>query len=357
MAIDHKQPAQQKVPTQQSNWLVGFNVILMVVLSVALVGGLQWIGLTRLGRVDVTSSGVNSLTEPTQALLKGIDQKVTLTSLYFETDIEDKDQDRYRSAVNDLLELYEVSNRSQISFESINPLQDQDKRSEVLKRLAGRSLYKEQAEGHVAVIQSFQDEFAGRITSMLSDELNQIQSLGQLEGNEGRLTAQVKDLFDDLGSDIKSADQQIKDSLASDVPAYSAATGLLRQTYSSIRTILESITAAGAQVSSKPDDFSAPVLQFFSDAGSRYDALITDLKAQEEAIGTLPTLDLDQIVRDIASATGNPILVETENRAQVIPFRKVWPPANPQLGAARFEDRMFQGEQTVTSAILQLTQN
>lgn len=337
--------------------LVGLNVVLMVVLAVALVAGLQWLGLTRLGRMDVTSSGINSLTEPTEALLKGIDQKITLTSLYFKTDIEDKDQDRYRSAINDLLELYSVSNRSKVEFNSINPLQDHEERSAVLKRLANRSLYKEQAAGHIEIIDSFQNEFVERITKLLGDELAQLQSVGELEGNAARLTGEVKGLFDEFGRDVKAADQQIKDALASDIPAYSAATTRLRQAYSKITKILENIIAVGGQVSQNSQAFPPPVTQFFADAGSRYSELVADLKAQDTAIGELPTLDIDQIVRDLAGGTSNAILVETEEKAEVIPFRKVWPPVNPESGGASFEERIFQGEQTVTSAILHLTQN
>ncbi len=342
---------------QKSNWLVGLNVVLMVVLAVALVAGSQWLGLTRMGRVDVTSSGINSLTEPTQALLNGIDQKIKLTSLYFKTDIEDKDQDRYRSAVNDLLELYSVSNRSQIEFESINPLQDHEKRSAVLKRLADRSLYKEQASGHVEIIDRFQNEFLERITKLLSEDLSQIESFGKLAGTADRLANEVKGLFDEFGRDVKAADQQIKDALASDVPSHGAATNRLRQSYTMISKNLGNIVAVGAQVSQKPDEFPPPVMQFFVDSGSRYNQLIEDLKAQEAAISELPTLDIDQIARDLVSATSNPILVETEEKAEVIPFRQVWPAVNEQSGGGGFEERRFQGEQTVTSAILQLTQN
>ncbi|HNO77817.1 MAG TPA: Gldg family protein [Phycisphaerae bacterium] len=343
--------------TQKSNVLVGLNVVLMVVLAVALAAGLQWLAMTRLGRVDVTSSGINSLTEPTETLLKGLDQKITLTSLYFKTDIEDKDQDRYRSAVNDLLELYSVSNRSKVEFIAINPLQDHEERTALFKRLASRSRYKEQAAGHIEIIERFQSEFAERITTLLSEEQQQLQTFRDLDGMAAQLTGQVKGLFDDFERDVKAASQQIKDSLASDVPAHGAATSRLRQTYSNISKILENIIAVGSQVSQRSDGFPPNVLQFFVDAGSRYGSLVEDLKAQEAAIGELPALDIDQIVRDLAGATSNPILVETEEKAEVIPFYKVWPPVNPESGGAGFEERTFHGEQTVTSAILHLTQN
>ncbi len=342
--------------TQRSNWLVGLNVVLMVALSVALVAGLQWLGMTRLGRVDITASGINSLTAPTEALLKGIDQKVTLTSLYFKTDIENKDQDRYRSTVDDLLELYRVSNRSKIEFESINPLQDHEKRSALLTRLANRKLYKEQAAGHVKAVNRFQEEFAERITELLGEDLAQIQTFGELSGNAAQLTNEVKEMFVRLGRDVRTADQQIKDALASEVPAYSVATSRLRKSYSDISRSLENIVIVGAQYTQKPDEFPPPVQQFFVDASSRYNALIGDLKTENETISQLPVLDLDQIIRELAGPKPNPILIETEDQAVVISFQEIWPPIDGQSLDASFEERSFQGEQMLTSAILKLTQ-
>ena len=342
--------------TQRSNVLVALNVVLMVVLAVALAAGLQWLAMTRLGRVDVTSSGINSLTEPTETLLKGLDQKITLTSLYFTTDLEDKDQDRYRSTVNDLLELYSVNNRSKVEFVAINPLQDHEERTALFKRLANRSLYKEQAAGHIEVIERFQNEFADRITTLLSEGQQQFQLFGKLDGLAVQLIGQVSVMFEEMGRDTRTTDQRIKDALTSDIPAYGSATTRLRQTYSNIIKDLEDITAVGAQVSKQTNGLPPPVLQFFGDAGSRYGSLVEDLKAQVTAIGELGPLDLDQIIRDLGTPDSNPILVETEEKATVIPFYKVWPSVNPNPGGSKSEDRTFHGEQTVTSAILQLTQ-
>ena len=106
-----------------SHWAVGMNVALTILLVFVLVAGLQWIGYSYAGRADFTSARINSLTPATTNLLDGLDEDVKITSLYFKTDIEDKNQDRYRSAIEDLIELYRVSNRSKITAESVNPLQ------------------------------------------------------------------------------------------------------------------------------------------------------------------------------------------------------------------------------------------
>lgn len=352
MAVD-----QTQASTPKSNWLVGLNVVLMVILVVALVGGLQWIGLTRLGRIDVTSSGVNSLTEPTEALLKGLDQQVTLTSFYFETDIENEDQDRFRSAVNDLLELYQVSNRSQITFQSINPLQDHDERSAALKKLANCSKFAEQAEGHIKAIDLFQSELSDRITAIMGEDLGVIRTFGELEGTEARLIADITRLFEDLSKNIKSTNQQIKDALASEVPAYGAATSLLRKTYAAVRDVLSGIQTVSVQFTTNPEGFSPSVLDFLGGSDARYRALIDELKAQEETIGNLPDLDLDGIIAELVNGTNNPILVQTESSAEVVPWHKVWLPATPDSVGRRFEERRFQGEQAITSAILRLTQD
>ncbi|HRX85263.1 MAG TPA: Gldg family protein, partial [Phycisphaerae bacterium] len=105
------------------HWMVGANVGVMIALAIILVVALQYAAYRWSGwRADLTSQGINSLTDATTSLLHDLDTPVTLTSLYFKTDLEDKDQDRYRSAVRDLINLYRSTNRSEIKVQEINPL-------------------------------------------------------------------------------------------------------------------------------------------------------------------------------------------------------------------------------------------
>ena len=81
--------------------LVGTNVVVVTLIVVGIVVVAQLFAYNS-ARWDMTSSGVNSLSEGTENLLRGLDQNVRLTSLYFETDREDEDQQRYRRAAQNL---------------------------------------------------------------------------------------------------------------------------------------------------------------------------------------------------------------------------------------------------------------
>ncbi|MCH7660528.1 MAG: Gldg family protein [Euryarchaeota archaeon] len=99
---------------------VGTNVLVATLLVVGIVVVLQLMAYKMPVRLDMTSSGVNSLSEGTENLLATLDENVRVTSLYFETDRETEDQQRYRQASRNLLDLYEATKRSRIKSEWIN---------------------------------------------------------------------------------------------------------------------------------------------------------------------------------------------------------------------------------------------
>ena len=97
------------------HFAIGTNVIVTIVAVVAIAVFLQWGAFYKSTKFDLTDSGVNSLTPGTEKLLTSVDQKIRLTSLYFQTDLETEDQAKYRAKIGDLAALYQGANRSQIS--------------------------------------------------------------------------------------------------------------------------------------------------------------------------------------------------------------------------------------------------
>lgn len=336
-------------------WTVGLNVAMMVVLCLALVAGLQYIGYTWSTRADVTSSGVNSLSEGTTNLLAGLDSNVRLTSLYFKTDIEDEDQAKYRSHVADLIDLYRVSNRSKIAAETINPLQDHEKRKELVNRLLSIGKFKDQAEKYRAAKDEFLNGLAQRIGETMSTELSQIQALNTTAGEtDERLLGQVQILYERLQGEVQSAGQEISDALAAEVPDYGGAISLIRQLLSKSSQTFKAVIDASPQVANNPDQFAAPVVEFFATAEQRYAGLLSDIDALTKKLADLPKLDMDEIIRGVGPMS-NAIVVETDKDARVLPFAEIWPVANRNNPVGGFAGRRFSGEQKLTSAILQLT--
>ena len=335
---------------------VAINVVVSIALAVILVGLLQWIAYSYNSRADLTQSSVNTLSNSTRSMLSSLDSDIRLTSLYYETDVEDKDQDRYRTTVGDLLALYRGANRSRIEVQSINPLKDLDARKEVFSRLAELPKFKAESAGHKQVIDTFLNDMQGRIATIVSDELAQLETFKALEGTDARLVAQVKLLYGQIQSDLTEGGQAINDAMASEIPSLGAVTTVIQRNYSSVLDAFGDVIAVGSQIATVPGQITPQVGAFFSEAAEQYAEITKAMEAEKQKIEELPTLTFDEIVRSIQSETANPILVEANGDARVVPFYAVWKSANPQAVPAGGADRMFLGEQKITSAILQLTQ-
>jgi hypothetical protein len=334
---------------------VGANVVTMIVLAVALVVGIQWIGYHYSTRADLTSSGVNSLSPATLSVVKGLDGEVRLTSLYFKTDIEDKDQQRYRDRIADLLDLYRATNRSKVTVETINPLRDLEKRKALLLRVAKLPKFEEEAAGHKKAIEKFQSDLASRLGELLKGELEQIKGFGTLAGEDAQLIGQVEQLYNQVQGDLQQATQELKDALATEAPAYGSATTAIQQMYGNVTRLLKSVTSAADQLKAASAKYSPAVVAFFGGAAERYSKLLEDLEAEQTAMGALPQLDLENLIRDIRSDTSNALIVEAGGGAKAVPFGDIWPPADPNSQPKGFSDRRFLGEQKLTSAVLHLT--
>src|SRR5256885_1112524 len=115
-------------PASQRHWLYGFNVAILVLVGTALVGLVMYLCETgSRGKVawDVTSSGVNSLSGSTKALIKEVDDSkkdFVLVSLFIDPSATEKangdpnKQAEKRRQVLDLLNLY-ARNGSHIRVE------------------------------------------------------------------------------------------------------------------------------------------------------------------------------------------------------------------------------------------------
>ena len=76
---------------------IGANVTIATVLVFAIVAVCQmFVHYLPAMRMDMTSTRINSLSDATENLLGNLDTNVRLTSLYFETDLEDEDQPHFR---------------------------------------------------------------------------------------------------------------------------------------------------------------------------------------------------------------------------------------------------------------------
>ncbi len=345
------------VDPQGRRVLIGANVVLTVVVAGAIVAFLQWMG-TMGGFVDMTTTSINSLSEPTQKLLSDLDTNVRLTSLYFETDVENEDQKKYRTAVSDLLALYEATNRSKVTRDAINPLQDHEKRRAMLARLKEKSRFKEQVVKQTAAFDAFRDEVQPKIGEWLNGEMSLIEPLsGGLGGGGDRLVAQIRQMLSGLQQEMDEVQRAVTEMVTAESPTYSQAKSELRQFYDRLHKNLETVAQKGPEYALKSrNTLGQPEVDFLSGAGQRYRAIMEEIASRRDELDKADRVELEDVLQAMGP-TSNPILVETDDDAKIVDFNDVWPAARDG-GMGRnpgFNERGFKGEEKLTSAILRAT--
>lgn len=337
-------------------FLVGANVAVMIVLAVAVVVVLQLIAFNVPLRADMTRTGVNSLSESTEKLLRELPTNIRLTSLYFETDREEADQPKYRKAVHDLLELYESINRTKITADEINPLKDHQKLQSLIGRIREKPDYKEGVAAYQARVDAFRNELNDKIQKILQEEMARTASAGaEIERNAvpGAL-AQVNELIRRLTQELQVSREQVDALAGAANPQLAAAVDELKSLYPKITRALKEIPKfASAELARNPSmpEADAATLR---DAGSRYAPLVGDLEAEVTKLNELEPLKVDELLSKMQPTT-NPIVLETDNQAEVIEFSSLWPPVDGSMGRAPFAKRAFKGEEMLTAAIVRAT--
>ncbi len=336
---------------------IGANVAVATLLVVAIVVVLQWGGYRFAGKSDWTQSGVNSLSEGTRSLLGGLDQNVRITSAYFQTDLEAESQAKFRQAVADLIDLYQIENRSKVEIDSFNPLQDHAKREELLERLSELPKFKAESAQHREMLETFHNKLLPEVNELLASELELIGGQGQsLGGQGGSIMEQIRSLLQLKQRELSAFGNQIDSALQGDIPRYSSAVSLLSQLYSNLTSAMGNIADAGREVVSRNPNLPPAQAEYLEGARERYQPLIDRLEEQTTKSRGLPRLELEDVVRGL-TPDANAIIVQTDREAKVLGFNEVWPPLDPSMGgrSVAFKDRAFGGEQKISSAILQLT--
>lgn len=368
MAVDLESPQAAPIVAGRRT-RIGVNVLIAAVLAVGVVTLMQVIAFGSSQRWDWTSSGINSLSEGTENLLRNQDQHITLTSLYFETDLEEEDQQRYRRTVDDLLGLYESTNRSKITSDRVNPLSDLEDMKAIGARLRDKSEFKEEIGKYTARVEAYANDAGGfdvRMKTLVAQELELIRGLtggstggpvgGLGGGSPNEAVAMIELSLTQWRDELDGVRRIIDTRINPADPQYTAASSELKGVYRKFGEQLKNITAYGKEQNVRNPNLPADVSAFLADCDSRYSELSDAMEAEKTKLDELEPLKLDNVLRELGP-TDNAILVETENTALVVSFANVWPPLNEDsVGRQpRFRDRAFKGEEKVTAAILRAT--
>ncbi len=359
MAVDHDNTAASTGTTATRRVKFGGNVLFATLIVIGIVCVVQAIAYSVPGaRVDMTSSQINSLEEATEHLLHSLDQPVTLTSLYFETDLEEKDQPLYRRAVEDLIKLYESTARSKVTAEAINPLSDHEKLSEFRARLREKSVFKKQIDAYKERIDLYKSELDDKIREMIQSEVELIAGLGGPVGGQEVPPAvgQIEALLQRWTQETEEVRDQVDALTMLDNTQYSAAVTVLKSLCREVIKTLQDIANFGKAQLARDPNLPPAVVEYLRGAGTRYGEFVGELEAESTKLGELEPLAYDELLRKLAPSS-NPIVVETPDNALVLGFSEVWPPMDPRMGGgrAKFKDRAFKGEEKLTSAVLRAT--
>ncbi len=341
------------------HFAIGTNVVVSVVLAFAIVVILQWGAFYVDGKLDLTRSGLNSLSPGAERLIADLQEPIRLTSLYFQTDIEDESQAKYRKRMDDLLALLQSSNRSRVEIESLNPLQDHGKRERLAERLRGLKAFSDESAAYMEIINRFRDDLLDRMATLIqteTDESTRLQDVVTSEDEKGDL-GQIQSLFSQWQRRLASERREFDDAMAGPAPQLGVARIIVGRMCSEFASDLNNIATFALQIQARRPELSEEYKGFVLSAEGRYQTLLKDLEGMSTDCRELEKLRYEEILTEIGP-TSNALLIETADDASVVTFSDIWPPIDPSMpaGAAKFKDRMFRGEEKVISTILRLTQ-
>jgi len=340
----------------QRRLVFGANVVLTVALAALGCYFAIWLAARVGGRLDLSSSGVNSLSLRTTQLLRSLDTNVQLTALYT-TALKElrKHAEKYQAHVGDLLDLYETAGRGKVHQELIDPSKKPAAVAELLKRLADKPEYKDEAAPHAEALEAF-PELNQRIAATAQAELDQLSRMTAPDQPLSRVRelAIITRNFRALLSETQRVERDVSDLRGNEVPLYGEALKTVRDHYSQARagfqTGIDWLTGPALQLPELPPEAA----DFFAGAKERYQPLIQDLDTQLTKTQDLGDVKLEELYETLKR--GQSIVVETPTQALVLSQEDVWPFRTDSGPPAPDGDlRRFAGEQAVSSAILQLT--
>ncbi len=345
----------QATNVARRRFVYGTNVLLQVVLVAAVVVLAIYFAQRFKGQIDMTRSGVNSLSPRTEKLLANLDTDVRVTALYTVISEYDERAQKRQDVVGDLLDLYELAGHGRVTANLIDPMKSPMQLPALLQRLREKPAYRDEAQAHEEALKGFPD-LNEALMAQLAQDITAAETLAQSLQGEQQLLTQVLSGLQRLKRNAETMAENVTALLDADIPRYSQAVDEARRHLEAFTNFLDAIDEVVQQNAGPSANVNADVLSFLQELTAGYDSLRTDSKAFMEKTENLEELELEQLSNQLNRAVNAPpILVETDETAQLVPFNEVWP-YRRDGAVAGGDEREFRGEQAISSAILALTQ-
>ena len=365
MALEEKRKSSNEAATarapagmtQKRRWLVfGSNVAVAIFLATALMVGAVWLSdvlLKGKGRGDWTSSGRFSLSPRSRALVAKLPCDVRITNLYAHAPEEPASEEQWQR-VQDLLTEYEMAS-PRITVETVNPLMDVGGVEKVVARL--RERYGKELEKPKQLVEEFQKldkdlrEFltaeAGRLETAADSWKN-----GPPDADKAlRMVAQRWRQMADVG-EVAAGGVQVLTEQA--LPNYTTAVSRAKEYLRQVNDMFRAAPGLFSQLyEASEKEPPAEVKAILTGGRATYTPMRTRIDAFDKKAADLPQMEFDTIRREINQ--GEVLLVEVGDRVKVISFDEVWVRNPSPRGKEGSEpDRLFVGEQAISSALLGL---
>lgn len=333
----------------------GANAVLQAILIVALVVGVIYVAQRFRTEADVTRSGVNSLSPRTRTLVAGLDQNIRITALYTVLSEFDEQAQKRQDRIRDLLRLYEAAGRGKVTAMLVDPMKDQAGLRALLERLKAKPAYQTEAAKHKEVLEQYA-ALADRVVTLINAQHAEATRLAAAPGAASVL-AEVVQSLDQLRRQAGQVTTSLEELAGEDLPRYAAQVETCRAFLDGVTRYFRSLTDWVEKRAPNVSDLSPDALRFLQVAAGDYAPLLTDLDALLAKSADLPQLKLDQLASDLSRwSSSPPILVENDDRAEVVSFFDAWPMRRDGSTGPGGDDRDFAGEQALSSAILKLVQ-
>ncbi|MCC6907927.1 MAG: Gldg family protein [Phycisphaerales bacterium] len=356
-------PQQETASSRRLKYGLSVGVLLLSLLII--LGVVNWLASDAAYRMDLTERGRYSISQQTRNLLKSLDEHVTITLLFAESDPTlNTDEQRLvasqRREIEDVLR--ELRNKSdKIEVVRIDPTDHRTitQYDELIARL--KEIYAEESAAYEAAAREGQAAleqlatFAARQGEVLIGAMGELPSDHVSRRDFQTITLVLSSVIPrESQAAIEAIDESLKDSpmTGAPFPDLAGAVSIVRAgadragTLNQIADFFEQSIDAGTLPESLAGKLQ-PNIQAYRDMAS-------SLLDEQERVDDLKPLELSKI--NSALRSRNCVLLTSPTRATVLSYSRLFPPPGAQQAAeeATAGVRRFAGETVLASGIRQL---